>query len=574
MNLLNKIKIRTKLTILISFMIVGIILVGIVGYYYNYQSNKALSVLHDENMVRIQILGDVRTQSRANFANLLRLILNSDSSYQKSVLEDIETRKKAIDNGLQIFASSQLDEYETQEYDTLKEKLLQWREIIDTVINLTSSGRYEEAQTFFSEKAEPYLEELQSGIRNLLNYNIESSETIYNENQRAAKEANSLLIFIVAITAILCIILSILIALSITKPIKKIVTLVRTTAQLDLVYDASYESLLKNKDEISDMMSSVSDMRKSLVDIVKKVFLISGQLAASSNELTESADENTKTVNQVVTAINEIAEGNGSQAETVAQMNTTISGIAKNINNMNTATVESTEKAMESLELLKEGQNAVEVTIRTMKQNIEITNDANTSIEELSDIIGQVSNITEVINSIAKQTNLLALNAAIEAARAGEAGKGFAVVAEEIRKLAEGSSAAAKEIADIIAATMDKNNSTSKKMEYAIEIVSEQEAAVEITKKAFDKIEEAVIDIAQRTKNAGNMLNHINKSAKAVSDQTQDMAAISQESAASSEEISASSEEQMASIELIATSASQLSHMAKELKQEINRFKI
>lgn len=574
MNLLNKIKIRTKLTILISFMIAGVILVGMVGYYYNDQSNQALSVLYEEHLVRIEVLGDVRTQSRANFANLLKITLNSDSSYQTSVIDNIETRKKAIDDGLTLFTASNLDDYETNEYNTLKEKLTGWREQIDTIINLSTSNRLGEAQTLFAEKGEPYFEELQTVIRNLLNYNIQEADTIYEQNKNAAKEASSLLISIVTVTAFLCITFSILIALSITRPIKRIVALVKTTADLNLVYDSSYEYLLKNKDEIGDMMSSVADMRKVLVSMVKKVLSISGQLAESSNELASSADENTKTVNQVVTAINEIAEGNGVQAETVAQINTTISGIAKNINNANVATLESSQKAIESLELLKEGQNAVEVTINTMKQNIEITNNVNSSINELSDVISQVSNITEVINSIAKQTNLLALNAAIEAARAGEAGKGFAVVAEEIRKLAEGSSHAAKEIADIIAITMDKNTDTAKKMEHAIDIVSEQESAVQITKGAFDKIEEAVTDIAQRTKNAGNMINHINKSAKEVSDQTQDMAAVSEEAAASSEEISASSEEQMASIELIASSASQLSNIAAQLKEEINRFKI
>lgn len=192
----------------------------------------------------------------------------------------------------------------------------------------------------------------------------------------------------------------------------------------------------------------------------------------------------------------------------------------------------------------------------------------------MSTSIGRVGEITEVINSISDQTNMLALNAAIEAARAGEAGKGFAVVAEEIRKLADGSSKAAQEIALIVRDTIDKNSFASENMNKAKEIVANQNQAVINTKEAFLRMETLVDSIATRTMNAAKMLSEITDHSRTLSVHTQDMAAVAEQSAASSEEISASSEEQLAAIETIAKAASDLSGMAIDLNKEIGAFKI
>jgi methyl-accepting chemotaxis protein len=120
------------------------------------------------------------------------------------------------------------------------------------------------------------------------------------------------------------------------------------------------------------------------------------------------------------------------------------------------------------------------------------------------------------IGSIADQTNLLALNAAIEAARAGDAGRGFAVVAEEVRKLAEESNVAAKNIAELASA-----------------ITSELDMIVKYSQENADDSSKAKMLSSDTETAIANMLSYLKEIASA----TQDLAAVAEEQAASSEEI-------------------------------------
>lgn len=174
-------------------------------------------------------------------------------------------------------------------------------------------------------------------------------------------------------------------------------------------------------------------------------------------------------------------------------------------------------------------------------------------VEELSVTLGKVNQIVDLITNIADQTNLLALNAAIEAARAGERGRGFAVVAEEVRKLAEQSGDAAREISQLIQL-----------------VQAESRKAVDAMTGGNRRIKDGTVVVREVGKNFKDIIDIVGELAGRI----QSVAASAEQVAAGVQNIAATTEEQTAAIEEISAAAGQLSAMAGDMDGLARQFKV
>lgn len=190
---------------------------------------------------------------------------------------------------------------------------------------------------------------------------------------------------------------------------------------------------------------------------------------------------------------------------------------------LNASSDTSYRTAEETLQVVGEGSKTVYNTIEYMDEIKESISSVVEEINGLKKSTGEISDILDIINNIAKQTNLLSLNAAIEAARAGEAGRGFAVVAEEVRKLAERSAESVEDIAKIIGNINLSVNKTIGAIENSNEKIREGANIAEQSKSAFSKIQSAMENMIVTTKEITNAISQQTSSLESIVNLTDDM---------------------------------------------------
>ncbi|MBE9529266.1 MAG: HAMP domain-containing protein, partial [Proteobacteria bacterium] len=204
------------------------------------------------------------------------------------------------------------------------------------------------------------------------------------------------------------------------------------------------------KDEVTALGDSVDEMVNSMSNVLGRITDSSNLLASSSEQLTASARE-------IENGTNNQNAQTAQVATAMEEMSATVIEVAKNSQQVS-------ETARVAQETAAEGGNIVRETIGAMQEVSESTTSTAETIGKLGESSEEIGSIISVINDIADQTNLLALNAAIEAARAGEQGRGFAVVADEVRKLAERTTTATKEIGGMISSIQSETSTAVEAM--------------------------------------------------------------------------------------------------------------
>jgi methyl-accepting chemotaxis protein len=289
---------------------------------------------------------------------------------------------------------------------------------------------------------------------------------------------------IIGIATVFSLAANIFMAKIITSTIEKTVKAVGEATKGNLTMQID----VKSRDEIGEMGSGFNKFVDNLRRIMVHVAEDSDQISSASNKMQGA-------IEQVVTAFEQIATQINSIAVASEELSSTSSEIARNCS----VAAESSEHS----------NNAVKAGGIVIDETVSIIKTIAQKVKGLSDVIqvfgtrsDQVGEVVRFINDIADQTNLLALNAAIEAARAGEQGRGFAVVADEVRKLAERTTEATREIAITINAMQSETKSI-------IESMDESLKEVEIGMEKASKSKEFLNDISNQIDTVNTQINQI-----------------------------------------------------------------
>ncbi|MDR3762723.1 MAG: methyl-accepting chemotaxis protein [Acidobacteriota bacterium] len=246
-------------------------------------------------------------------------------------------------------------------------------------------------------------------------------------------------------------------------------------------------------DALGNVVDSVNYMLDNFTQVLRRVRDAANDVSASANE--------------TLTASEAMATGATQQDHEITNTSSAVEELTVSMKQVSNNAEASAEAARRALDAAEQGNRSVRDTLDGMQRIRASVQATAKKIKSLGDRSLEISEIINVINDITEQTNLLALNAAIEAARAGEAGRGFAVVADEVRKLAEHSRTATKDIAALIKAIQAETNE-------AVVVMEDGTREVEVGARLADQAGKALEAISSVVRQSAELVQEISLASK------------------------------------------------------------
>jgi methyl-accepting chemotaxis protein len=571
MNFINNMKVSLKLSILILIALLSMGIIGYTGYYYLQRSNTEMKLMYAERLIPVELTNQVRTNVAIGNAATLELMITTDVKKKqelKKIIDDIG--KQTNDNYAQI---EKLD-LDPKGRDLLKEvetTRQKYRDVRSQVIELAIQNKNTEAYALYVAAVNPLAIEFMGKLTQLTSYYASLAEKTNADNQAAFENAMRITVSILVIAFIILGISGWYMTRIIATPLRAMVLVCKEMASGDF---RDIPQKMIRKDEIGQVGDALTHMRDTLRKLMKQVNESAEQLAASSEELTASADQSAQAANQVAESITGVANDAEKQLSVASdtsavmqQMSASIQQIAANANEVAGQTAHATDRA-------REGNKSVDKAVNQMASIEQTVTNSAQVVSKLGERSKEIGQIVDTISGIAGQTNLLALNAAIEAARAGEQGRGFAVVAEEVRKLAEQSQDAAKQIAGLISEIQSDTDRAVVAMEDGTREVKLGAEVVNDSGKAFQEIADMVTNVSGQTREISAAIEQMSIGSQHIAGSVKEMDELSKKSSEEAQTVSAATEEQSASMEEIASSSQALAQLAMNLREAVNKFQI
>lgn len=353
-----------------------------------------------------------------------------------------------------------------------------------------------------------------------------------------------------------------------TKP------LLRLTNQMQEVSKGDLSIVIESnrQDEIGVLTRVFGQMVSDLKEVIYNIDSNSKQLVNSSNDLLNSTQKVSEAGSQISSSINGVSENAYTQYRYSEESANTLEQISQGIQQVAEASSSVSEISKTSLSNAERGNNNIQNVINQMNiinDSVILSAEAIKTLEKQSN---EISSIINIINSISSQTNLLALNAAIEAARAGEYGKGFAVVAEEVRKLAEQSEQSTNKISNLI---LNMNQNMSRAVESMNLVTINVQDGIGIageTGNSFEKISNSIQNVSSQIKDISMTLEEMSASSEELTAAVEETTIFASKVAENTKDVAELTIEQEEHIDHIADTLRDLTKMAKNLDESIQKF--
>ena len=444
-----------------------------------------------------------------------------------------------------------------RELQALEAAAQQWREGVDSVLQVEKAGRLAEANALYHRRLVPQIDVVRAVLGDYLKYREQRLQAVDEEMAASASHTKTLLLVFGAVWLAALLTLSRVISRGITVPLSQAVLFLEDVAKGDLTHDVRPEHL-ERQDEIGGLAQAVQRMTESMRDVMKNMTEGIGVLSSSSAELSANSGQTSASGQKAAEKAHSVA---AAAEEVTANVTSVAAGMEQTTANL-TSVATATEQMTATIgEIANNSEKARRITEEATRQAARISEQMN----QLGEAAQQIGKVTETITEISSQTNLLALNATIEAARAGSAGKGFAVVANEIKELAQQTATATEDIKARIAGVQSSTGGGIAEIEKVSHVIHEVSEIVASIAAAIEEQATVTKDIAR---NIGEASTGVKDANVRVAESSQATESIAREIAV----VDQSTREMAEASDQVRHSATDLSKLAEQLQTIVYRF--
>jgi methyl-accepting chemotaxis protein len=386
------------------------------------------------------------------------------------------------------------------------------------------------------------------------------------ELERVRSGSGVLLLTFTLASVLLVLLLALTTYRGIAAPLSRLTTAARRIGEGDLGTEIRREELR----EFDTLARAFDTMVARLQRVVSETAKISDHISVSASDLSSISEQVSASSEEIANAMVEISRGAESQSDGLRNTGNAIDDMNQRALEIAAASHSVTALGLQIHEVAAQSRAQVSSALQMLLQVREVVQTSGREVNELDQHSTQIDRFVETITGIARQTNLLALNAAIEAARAGEHGRGFAVVAEEVRKLAEGSAQAAREVAHVVQETRGKIKDVVATIERGTESVAGVE---EVSRSADTALEQIIASVDGVCLAADRVAGTAAANHEAMAGVEQALSRVfgtAESHAASAEEVSAAAEQQSAATQELSATSTQLLQSAERMRTLIS----
>ncbi len=542
MKSFNDLKISTKL--IAAFMVVLVLTVAlgvlsIVRMASLHQSAQDIGV----NVKGVQYISDLNTR----FSDVRRFTLGhtvvNDAERKAKYEREIADAFRTIEEDQKGYEATISQSEDRRNYDDYKVAAARYRGLQERVMELSRARKTEEAEAVSMGEGLQAFSATKNVLEKMVVWNVKDAESDIAKAQLTYATARLWTIGVLVAVIVIGLGLALFISRMIGNPLREAAERIKA-AEAD--GDLRIQLDARSRDEVGQIAASFNSFMQKLHDAMAMVAGSAEQVASASEEISSSATQMAQSA--------ETQQNQSTQVATAMQeMSSTVLQVSDNCN-------KASDNARKTADAARQGGRVVQETVGTMRGIAQSSSATAQKIEELGRNSDQIGQIVGVIDDIADQTNLLALNAAIEAARAGEQGRGFAVVADEVRKLAERTTKATKEIAQMIKTIQEETHNAVQAMQAG---TKEIDQGVSTTEKAGTSLDE----IIKAAEQVGDMITHIATAA------TQQSSATEQVNG-NMDQITKLIRESASGTQQAAKACQDLSNLALDLQNMVSRFKV